>query len=103
MSPGLDPMEDVVTFPHDEYEVVNDILKIKSARGRAQIFISVSSIRGNTEQRTLDEKSKGCKNAAYDLSELAKKTNFVPPDFDPMEYDPSLPRDEVEVMQNIIR
>ncbi|MCD7471900.1 hypothetical protein HAX54_012689 [Datura stramonium] len=78
------------------------IIKSK-ARGRAQSFTSVSSIRGSAEQRTLDGKSKGCKNAVNDLSELAKNTNLVPPDFDPMEDDPLLPRDKVEVMQDMTR
>ncbi|MCD7449898.1 hypothetical protein HAX54_002201 [Datura stramonium] len=103
LPPSFDPTKDDVTFSHDEYKVVNNTLKRKSAGGRAQSFTSVSSIRGSAKKRCLDEKSKGRKNATYDLSELAKKNNLVPPSFDPMEDDVTFPHDEYEVVNDTLK
>ncbi|MCD7458342.1 hypothetical protein HAX54_037957 [Datura stramonium] len=101
MQPNFDRVEDDSSFTHENFEVMQEILRRTPARGRVQSFTSMSSIRGSAEKRTLDGKCKGCKNVAYDMSEFPKKTNLVPPGFDPTEYDPPFPRSEVEVVQEM--
>ncbi|KAH0682780.1 hypothetical protein KY289_020532 [Solanum tuberosum] len=87
-------------FPHDDLEVMQQDLRSKSARERAQSFKSMGSIRRCTEKRTLNGQSKDSENAEYELDELAQNNNCVLSGLDPMEDDPTLPRDEVEVMQD---
>jgi len=70
------------------------------ARERAQSFASIGCIRRFAEKRTLNGQSKDSENAEYELNELAQNNNCVLSGSDPMEDDPTLPRDEVEVMQD---
>ncbi|KAH0730248.1 hypothetical protein KY289_001436 [Solanum tuberosum] len=93
-------IEHDTAFPHDELEVMQHDLRSKSAREQAQSFTSTGSIRRCAEKRTLNGQSKDSENAEYELNELAQNNNCVLSGSDPMEDDPTLPRDEVEVMQD---
>ncbi|KAH0708771.1 hypothetical protein KY284_010198 [Solanum tuberosum] len=75
-------------------------LRSKSARERAQSFTSISSMRRCAEKITLNGQSKDSENAEYELDELTQNNNCVLSGLDPIEDDPTLPRDEVEVMQD---
>jgi len=60
----------------------------------------MGSIRRCAKKKTLNGQSKDSENAEYELNELAQNNNCVLSGSDPMEDDPTLPRDEVEVMQD---
>ncbi|KAL3353938.1 hypothetical protein AABB24_018554 [Solanum stoloniferum] len=98
--PDFSQIEHDTSFPHDELEVMQQDLRSKSAREQAQSFTSVSSMRRCAEKRTLNGQSKDSENAEYELNELAQNNNCVLSGLDPMEDDPTVPRDEVEVMQD---
>lgn len=63
----------------------------------------MGSVRKCAEKRTSNGKSKNSTNTDYDLNELTKNDNVFPSGLDSMEDDISLPRDEVEVMQDTQR
>jgi len=60
----------------------------------------MGSIRRCAKKKTLNGQSKDSENAEYELNELAQNNNRVLLGSDTMEDDPTLPRDEVEVMQD---
>ena len=60
----------------------------------------MGSIRRCAEKRTLNGRSNESENAEYEMNELAQNTNCVFLGSDPAEDDPSVPQDEVEVMQD---
>ncbi|KAH0639237.1 hypothetical protein KY290_036514 [Solanum tuberosum] len=101
--PDFNPIEHDTSFPHDDLEAMQEDLRSKSARERAQRFTYVGSPRRCAEKRTLNGKNKDSKNTEYDLNELTQNNNRVPLGLDPMEHDLTLPQDEVEVMQDTRR
>ncbi|KAH0698842.1 hypothetical protein KY284_013057 [Solanum tuberosum] len=101
--PNSNPIEHDTSFPHDDLEAMQEALRSKSARERAQSFTYVGSPRRCAEKRTLNGKNKDSKNAEYDLNELTQNNNRVPLGLDPMEDDLTLPQDEVQVMQDTQR
>ncbi|KAH0728694.1 hypothetical protein KY284_004559 [Solanum tuberosum] len=101
--PDFNPIEHVTSFPHDDLEAMQEALRSKSARERAQSFTYVGSPRRCAEKRTLNGKNKNSKNTEYDLNELTQNNNRVPLGLDPMEDDLTLPQDEVEMMQETRR
>ncbi|KAH0765220.1 hypothetical protein KY285_001091 [Solanum tuberosum] len=98
--PDFSQIEHDTAFPHDDLEVMQQDLRSKSARERTQSFTSMGSMRRCAEKRTLNGQSKDSENVEYELDELAQNNNCVLSGLDPMEDDPTLPRDEVEVMQD---
>ncbi|KAG5605813.1 hypothetical protein H5410_027305 [Solanum commersonii] len=98
--PDFSQIEHDTAFPHDDLEVMQQDLRSKSARERAQSFTSMDSMRRCAEKRTLNGQSKDSENAEYELDELAQNNNCVLSGLDPMEDNPTLRRDEVEVMQD---
>ncbi|KAG5614941.1 hypothetical protein H5410_014765 [Solanum commersonii] len=98
--PDFSQIEHDTAFPHDDLEVMQQDLRSKSAKERAQSFTSMGFMRRCAEKRTLNGQSKDSENAEYELDELAQNNNCLLSGLDPMEDDPTLPRDEVEVMQD---
>ncbi|MCD7471901.1 hypothetical protein HAX54_012690 [Datura stramonium] len=89
LPPNFDPTKDDVTFPHDEYEVVNNTLKRKSAIG-------------SDVQRTSIEKSKGYSATNSDTNKLAQNKSLIQSNFDRVEDDTSFPHEDLEVMQETL-
>ncbi|MCD7456888.1 hypothetical protein HAX54_033481, partial [Datura stramonium] len=123
-------MKDDVTFPHDEYEVVNDTPKRKSGSyvqrtstgkskgcsatnsytnelaqktGRGKGLTSLGSVRGSLDNETLIIKSKGLNPTTYYQNAVSKKTNLVPLSFDPMEDFVTFPHEEYEVLNDTLK
>ncbi|KAH0677878.1 hypothetical protein KY285_025679 [Solanum tuberosum] len=89
-------IEHDTTFPHDELEVMQHDLRSKSVF-YGENLLSFSRC---AKKKTLNGQSKDSENAEYELNELAQNNNRVLSGSDTMEDDPTLPRDEVEVMQD---
>ncbi|KAH0678594.1 hypothetical protein KY284_019679 [Solanum tuberosum] len=92
------------SFPHDDYEVMQENMRSIPGKENRKNITSVGSARGSIfVQRTSIGKSKGYSVVSSDMNVPASNKIIRQPNFNPIEHDTSFPHDDLEAMQEALR
>ncbi|WMV40449.1 hypothetical protein MTR67_033834 [Solanum verrucosum] len=102
--PDFDAIKVETSFPHDDYEVMQENMRSIPGKENRKNITSVGSARGSIfVQRTSIGKSKGYSVVSSDMNVPASNKIIRQPNFNPIEHDTSFPHDDLEAMQEALR
>ncbi|KAH0725236.1 hypothetical protein KY284_001101 [Solanum tuberosum] len=102
--PDFDAIEVETSFPHDDYEVMQENMRSIPSKENRKNITSVGSATGSIfVQRTSIGKSKGYSVVSSDMNVPASNKIIRQPNFNPIEHDTSFPHDDLEAMQEALR